>query len=191
MTTTPMPSEQLRPGAEAITALIAGMTPDQLDNPTPCNDWSTRDLLNHVVGGAHMFAAAFSGQPPAGGHDGPVDLLGDDPAAAWQGAVDAFIAGVNSPGALDNIVPMPWGPTPGTVMYELLKFDVLVHAWDLARATGQSFDPSAELVDGTIEIARQLISPEFRASGAFGPELDAPAGASPIERLAAFTGRAV
>ena len=122
-----------------------------------------------------MFGAAFSGQLPAGGHDGPVDLLGDSPAAAWQGAVDAFIAGVNSPGALENIVPMPWGPTPGTVMYELLKFDVLVHAWDLARATGQSFDPS----------------PDLRASGAFAPEVTPPAGASPIERLAAFTGRSV
>ena len=46
-------------------------------------------------------------------------------------------------------------------------------------------------VDGTIEVARQLISPDLRASGAFAPEVTPPAGASPIERLAAFTGRSV
>lgn len=188
MSTTELPSEQLRPGADALATLIAGTTPDQLDGPTPCSNWTVRDLLNHVVGGAHMFAGAFRGQPPAGE---PGDLLGDSPIAAWQRAADDFVDGVNTPGALDNIVPMPWGPTPGAVLYELLKFDVLVHAWDLARATGQHFDPSAEWVDGTIAIAHQLISPELRASGAFGAEITPPADARPIERLAAFTGRAV
>ena len=184
------PSDQLRPGAEAIATLIAGMSPEQIDHPTPCDDWTVRELLNHVVGGAHMFAAAFSGQAPAA-HDGPVDLLGGDPAAAWQGAMDAFAAGVDSPGALDNIVPMPWGPTPGTIVYEILKFDVLVHAWDLATATGQQVSLPDEMVEATIAVAAQFISPDLRASGAFGPELAAPAGASPIERLAAFTGRSV
>jgi uncharacterized protein (TIGR03086 family) len=187
------PSDQLRPGAEAITTLIAGMSPEQIDNTTPCDDWTVRELLNHVVGGAHMFAGAFTGQAPAGhdGHDGPVDLLGGDPAAAWQGAMEAFEAGVDSPGALDNMVPMPWGPTPGTIVYEILKFDVLVHAWDLAKATGQQVALPDEMVEGTIAVAKQFISPELRASGAFGPEVEAPAGASPIERLAAFSGRSI
>ena len=184
------PSDQLRPGAEAISTLIAGMSPDQLDNPTPCEQWTVRELLNHLVGGAHMFANAFTGQAPTA-QEGPVDLLGGDPAAAWQGAVDAFAAGVDAPGALDNIVPMAWGPTPGTIVYELLKFDVLVHAWDLARGTGQQVALPDELVEGTIGVAQQFISPDLRTSGAFGPEREAPAGASPIERLAAFTGRSV
>lgn len=185
------PSDQLRPGAEAIATLIAGMTPDQFTSPTPCAEWDTRALLNHVVGGAYMFAGAFTGQAPAGGHDEPVDLLGDDAGAAWGAACEAFVAGIDAPGALDQVVPMPWGPTPGGLVYEILKFDVLLHAWDLARATGQTFDPSAELVEPVLEIARGIISPDLRAAGMFGPEVTAPEGATPMERLAAFTGRAV
>lgn len=183
------PSDQLRTGADAITALIAGTRPDQMDGPTPCSEWSVRDVLNHVVGGAHMFAAAFSGNP-APAHDGPGDLIGDDPAAAWAGAVDAFVASIDAPGALDNMVPMPWGDTPGPMVYEILKFDILVHAWDLARATGQPFDPPADLVENTIGVAQMMLSPQMRAT-VFGPEMPVPDGASPIDRLAAFTGRTV
>lgn len=183
------PSAQLRPAADALAALIAGTTPDQLDNATPCSEWAVRDLLNHLVGGAHMFAGAFAGSAPAA-PDGPVDLLGDDLSATWQSAADTLAASIDAPGALDNLVPMPWGPTPGAVVYEILKFDVVMHAWDLARATGQEVVLPDDLVEGTLAVAQQLISPEMRASGAFGPEVAAPQGAGAIERLAAFTGRA-
>lgn len=187
------PSDQLRPAAEAVTVLIVGTKPDQLDNPTPCADWNVRGLLNHLVGGAHMFAAAFKGAPPAGGPGGhgEVDLLGNDPAAAWQHAVDAFAAGVDAPGALEQMVPMPWGPTPGGVVFELLKFDVLVHAWDLARATGQHFDPPAAMTEGALAVARQMIRPEMRDGKSFAAEAPVAADAPAIDRLAAFTGRTV
>lgn len=185
------PSEQLRPGADAITALIAGTRPDQLGLPTPCEGWDVRALLNHLVGGAYMFAAAFTGAAPAGGEGGhgEVDLLGNDPSAAWQKAVETFIAGVDAPGALEKTVNMPWGSMPGAVVYEMLKFDVMVHAWDLSRATGQTFDPPAEVVEVVLAVARQMIRPEMRDGKSFGPEVTPPADARPIDRLAAFTGR--
>lgn len=192
-TRTMNPSDQLRPGAEAVAALLADLTPEQLGAATPFAEWDVRGLLNHIVGGAHMFAAAFRGEAPAGHGpgDGPVDLVGSDPAGAWQRAAEAFAAGVDAPGALEQMVPMPWGPTPGAVVFEILKFDVLVHAWDLARATGQSFDPPAAFVEAALEVARGMISPEMRNGVSFAAEVTAPAGATPIERLAAFTGRAV
>jgi uncharacterized protein (TIGR03086 family) len=187
------PSDQLRPGAEAVAALLASVTPEQLGAATPCADWDVRGLLNHIVGGAHLFAAAFTGQAPAGGgHDAPAaDLIGDDPLGAWQRAAEAFAAGIDAPGALEQMVPMPWGPTPGAVVFEILKFDVLVHAWDLARATGQAFEPPAEFVEAALETARGLIAPEMRNGVSFAAEVAAPADATPMERLAAFTGRAV
>jgi uncharacterized protein (TIGR03086 family) len=188
------PSDQLRPGAEAIGALLANLTPDQLGAATPCADWDVRGLLDHIVGGAHLFAAAFAGQAPAGGaHDAgaPDDLVGDDPAGAWQRAAEAFAAGIDAPGALERMIPMPWGPTPGAVVFEILTFDILVHAWDLARATGQPFDPPAAFVEPALDTARGMIAPEMRDGVTFAAEVTAPDGATPIERLAAFTGRTV
>jgi uncharacterized protein (TIGR03086 family) len=186
------PSDQSRPSAEAFAALVAGIGPDQLDNPTPCAGWSVRDLLNHVYGAGNLFAAIFAGREPAPAPDSPVDLVGDNPLAAWLGVVDALGSAVDSPGALDRIAPMPWGPTPTAVLYELVKMDLLVHGWDLAQATGQTYDPAAEVVDPVLASARQIIAPEMRFEGGpFAAEVAAPADARPLQRLAAFTGRAI
>ena len=186
------PSDQSRPSAEAFAVLVAGIGPGQLDNPTPCAGWSVRDLLNHVYGAGHLFAAIFAGREPAAAPGAPVDLVGDDPLAAWMRVVDDLGSAVDMPGALDRIAPMPWGPTPSAVLYELVKMDLLVHGWDLAQATGQAFDPSAEVVDPVLASVRQIIAPEMRFEGGpFAAEVAAPADARPVERLVAFTGRAI
>lgn len=183
------PSSQLLTRAEAIGALIAGMSPDQVDAPTPCADWDVRGLLNHLVGAAHLYGSVFAGQAPAASEEHPGDLIGSDPAGAWAGACAVFIAGVDSPGALERPIPTPVGALPGAVMLEVLKFDLLVHAWDLARATGQSFDPPASAVEESMQVARMLISSEMRDGGMFAAEVVPGADASAIDRLAAFSGR--
>jgi uncharacterized protein (TIGR03086 family) len=185
------PSEQFQFQADSVRTLIAGMTPDQLDDATPCARWTTRDLLNHLVGGGLMFGAAFRGDDADGDHDTPVDLIGDDPGAAWERAVQSFNVGVDSDDALEREIPMPWGPTPGAVMLEILKFDVLVHAWDLARATGQSFDPPASIVDPLAETAAQILNDDMRDGDTFADATSPSRAATPMERLAAFTGRSI
>lgn len=186
------PSAVLQPRADDLTKLIAGIRPEQLDAPTPCDDWTVRDLLNHLVGAAHMFGGAFAGQAPAGGDGRDAgDLVGDDPVAAWAAAVQVIASGLDTPGALEREIPMPFGPTPGTIVFEILKFDTLVHAWDLATATGQPFDPPADVVEEAIGVAQLLIAPEMRNGQVFAAEVTAPQGATPIQRLAAFTGRTV
>ncbi|MSO80015.1 MAG: TIGR03086 family protein [Acidimicrobiia bacterium] len=119
------------------------------------------------------------------------DLLGDDAVAAWENAVKAFSEGVDSPGALERDVTLPFATVPGAVVLEIAKFDLLVHAWDLAQATGQKFDPPAEVVEPAISAAQMIIAPEARNGDAFGAEVTPPADATPIQRHAAFTGRAV
>ncbi|MGI8792524.1 MAG: hypothetical protein ACR2H3_05020 [Acidimicrobiales bacterium] len=72
-----------------------------------------------------------------------------------------------------------------------LAFDTLVHGWDLASATGQAYDPPADLVAAADAFARQAVSPEMRDGDTFAPEATAPDGASPLERLVAFSGRTI
>jgi uncharacterized protein (TIGR03086 family) len=186
------PSEQLEYQKNAIRDLIANTAADQMDAKTPCSKWTARDLINHMVGGGTMFGAALKGDAIEMDFDAPMpDLLGDDPVAAWDGAVQAFTDGVDSPGALERNVTLPFATLPGSVVLELAKFDLLVHAWDLAQATNQKFDPPADVVEPAIGAAQMIIAPEARDGDTFGAEVTPSADATPIQRLVAFTGRAV
>ena len=186
------PSEQLEYQAKTIHDLMANTSPEQLDNPTTCTNWQVRDLFNHLVGGGRMFSAAFKGEEGAIDLDAPMpDMLGDDPAAAWDGTVAAFREAVDAPGAIEREVTLPFGVMPGSVVLEIVKFDLLVHAWDIAQSTGQAFDPPDEVVEPAIAAAQMIIAPEARDGDTFAAEVAAPAGATPIQRLAAFSGRTV
>jgi uncharacterized protein (TIGR03086 family) len=186
------PSEQMAFQAAAIRGLLQNTSLDQLDNATPCAKWAVRDLLNHLVGGGRMIGGALKGDPAPVDPDGPMpDLLGEDLVGAWDGAIGTFAEGIDTPGALEREVVLPFGTLTGGMLLEILKFDLLVHAWDLATATGQQFDPPAEVVEPTLGTAQMIITPESRSGEPFGPEVTAPVGASPIERLSAFTGRSV
>ena len=70
--------------------------------------------------------------------------------------------------------------------------DVLTHAWDLARATGQPTELDDELSNEALMAARRQIAPSFRGAGRpFGEEQPCPAGGTTADQLAAFLGRVV
>lgn len=182
------PSEQLEYQASALQQLMSGVKADQWDNPTPCAKWSVRELAAHLVGGGTMFAASFRGETAA--EDDSTDVLGDDPAAAFGRVIADFQASADAPGAMDNEIQLPFAKLPAQVALDIAKFDLLVHAWDLARATDQPFDPPADIVANARATA-ETIAGGLRDGDTFGDEQTAPAGASPIDQLAAFTGRKV
>ena len=184
-------SEQLTYVLGSMEKLIANTRDDQMAMPTPCEKWAVRDLINHFVSGGHMFAMVYRGESvPA--VDGPVpDMLGSDPAGAARAAIADFDAAIAEPGAMDRMVELPVGAVPGPVGLQVATFDVLVHCWDLATATGQHFDPPEDVVAIAEGFARQGLPPGARDGDTFKTEVTPPAGASPLARLAAFTGRAV
>ena len=186
------PSDDLGLQLDTLGGLVAGTRPDQLDEPTPCTEWRVRHLLQHLIGGGHLYGALFAGQAPPPAPADADDLLGDDLGRAWTGAAAAATAGIDSAGALERIVTLPNGvELPGAVVFDLLKVDLLVHAWDLARSTGQPLDMSDDAVEPALALARQLIGPELRGDQLFAAATQASADAPTIDRLAAFCGRAV
>jgi uncharacterized protein (TIGR03086 family) len=178
---------------DETTSVIAEIGPDQLGEPTPCTEWTVRDVINHITGGATMFAiSAEEGSVPddvvgqlVGG-----DNLGDDYKGAWATASTRAMAVFAEPGVLDKTVKLPFGEMPAGVALNLAIFDVATHATDLARATGQSISDTG-LLEAALEMGRQMISPELRQPGVFGPEQPAPDDASVEDRLLAFAGRTV
>jgi len=183
------PLEQLDVLEGLLGRVASGITPDDLGRPTPCAKFTVRDVLGHMIGGATQFAAGFRGEAPPAVTADVAD--GPEVVARAGAALGELGSAIRSPGALDRIVAAPFGEVPGDVFARFVVLDGLVHGWDLAVATSQPYDPPASLVAAVEEFARQAIAPEMRDGDTFADAIEPPAGATPIERLASFTGRRV
>lgn len=184
-----MSTQSLEQAIAATREVLAGVKTDQLDDPTPCSSWKARDLINHIVGGHRFFGAALRGEQP----DGEVDDASGDFVAAFDDVAAQTVAGFSVDGALDKSYTLPFGEMPGSAFMGLATTDTFVHAWDLAKATGQATDLDPPLAAALLEQAEASIPDAFRGpEGApFGPQQDAPSGATDADRLAAFLGRIV
>jgi len=175
----------------STTAVLAGVTPEQLGADTPCASWKVSDLVNHIVGGQLWFSTVAKGE--AASDAAAPDFSAGDFKATFAEAAAASLAAFKADGAMQKIMDLPWGKMPGSAFMGLAATDTFTHGWDLARATGQNTDLNPELAAGLLAGSRVGISAAFRgAEGApFGPEQTAPANASNADQLAAFLGRTV
>ena len=174
---------------DATGCVIDGVAADRWHATTPCADWDTRGLVNHLVAGNLWAAELVTGGTIDGvGNRLDGDLLGDDPSAAYTASASAAAAVFRRPGALDEQCAVSYGPVPGSVYAGHRFLDVLVHGWDLAAATGQDYALDPELM----EACQQIIEPQldaFRNAGALAPQVAVPADASTQTRFLAMLGR--
>ena len=169
-------------------AVLARVTPEQWSLQSPCAEWDVRGVVNHMTGGALMVAAAVAGTEFAHVDD----YVGSDPVASFKAAADEAIAALKAdPGVLGRTVKMPFGEMPGAAVAGVFANDEFAHAWDIAKATGQSTDLNPLLAEGCLAAAKQMITADFRKPGFFDAEVPAPEGAAAADRLAAFLGRQV
>jgi uncharacterized protein (TIGR03086 family) len=182
----------IRQVVELAGSVVDRIEPEQLDDPSPCRAWTVRDVLNHIVAGADVFAHCV--------RDGSIsdadlsaivvtDALGDDCATSFHRATDAVLEAFAQPGAMDRIIVVPIGEMPGRMAADIAIFEVTTHTWDLARATGQSTDLDPEVVGISYRIARTMVSDAQRATGRFGPMVVVADARPMIDQLVAFTGR--
>lgn len=171
--------------------VVDGIEPSQLDNPTPCDEWTVRDVLNHITGGATMFAVCVRDGSMSDEQLGEVmvgDNLGSDYKGAFRAASAAALAAFDEPGAPDKIVNLPFGEMPAGVAINIAIFDVATHTWDLAKSTGQKMQLDPEVLDAAYGLAQAMI-PDMRANGVVAEEVIIAADAPMEDRLAALTGR--
>ena len=173
--------------------VVNGIEPSQLDNPSPCDEWTVRDVLNHITAGATMFAVCVRDGSMSDEQLGAVmagDNLGSDYKAAFRAASVAALDAFDEPGAAEKMVKLPFGEMPAGVALSIAIFDVATHACDLATATGQKVDDE-ELLGAALEMGKQMIGPDLRVPGVFGPEQACSDDASTTQKLLAFAGRTV
>jgi uncharacterized protein (TIGR03086 family) len=173
-------------------ALVAGVGPGQWDNDTPCSRWDVRTLVHHLLSEQRWVPPMFEGLTIAQvGDRFEGELMGGD-ASAWPEMLASAMAQAHAvvaqPGALKRTVHLSFGDASGREYVMQLTADLAVHAWDLARATGQddTLDPGAvALLLPWTEASVGLIA----GSGMFGPPIDAGPGAPDDVRLLGLLGR--
>lgn len=168
-----------------IIGLVAGLTPEDREKSTPCDDWTVHELLGHMCGGTDMIAGALQGEAPP---SDPPDLLADGPAAGWA-AASAHLSDAATPEVLAATHTLPFGEMPGSMAISVIVADQITHAWDLARATGQELDISDELAGFALATWQPVIPAEGRSGPGFKAVVEVSDDASTIDRLVAYTGR--
>lgn len=180
---------QLETVIPALGSLVRATRPDQLAAPTPCANFTVRDLIGHFVGNLDAVAGGLRGEPMPETLAPRPEMLGNDPGTVYDKVMSDLLAAAREPGAMDRVLRVPFGDVPAPVLLQFVAFDLIMHSWDLATATGQKYSPPDELVAAADAFARQAIAPEWRDGDTFAAEVEPPASATPLERLVAFSGR--
>ncbi len=170
---------------------MAGIGDDQWELVSDCDDWTVRELVNHVVTGNYWAAELGSGftiEQVGDRLDG--DVLGTDPLRAYDDSSLVAAAVFRAPGAMERPCAVSYGPVPGEVYCGHRFLDVLVHGWDVATSTGQDTTLDVDLVEACLAVIEPQID-MLVASGAFGTRLDVPEGSSSQTKLLGLLGRRV
>ena len=162
--------------AQAFEALIEGTPADRWSSPSPCDGWSARDVVAHVVD----FSAQVLGEKA--GVPAPAFSDFGDPLAAFRAALDSVVAVLEDPAT---------PPKVASYIHWSLSFDLPQHGWDLAVATGQdtTMDPAeVELLWGALTGDPRNWDWQ-RANGWYGAPVRVPADAPLQDRVLGFLGR--
>lgn len=189
---TPMPD--LAPATRRMAALLANVRDHQLTAPTPCADTSLGALLDHVSGLTLAFTWAATKNFPDGGSQPPSADASDLP-PDWRTRMpeqlDALAAAWRSPDAWQGMTKAGGVDLPGADAGNVAMNELIVHGWDIARATGQPYEVGKEEIDSCLAFVAPAVeqSDGKGIPGLFGPAVDIPADATDLERLIALTGR--
>lgn len=184
----------LQPATDQLTRLLAGIGDDQLATRTPCTESTLGDLVDHVGGLSLAFTAAANkdaGSATAQGPSADASRLGGD----WRTRIPDQLAALAEawckPDAWEGMTRAGGLDLPSQVAGIVALDEVVVHGWDIARATGQSYDPDPQTLEACLQFVLPMSAPEQQAGreGLFGPVVDVPADASLLDRLIGLTGR--
>ncbi|PRY38078.1 TIGR03086 family metal-binding protein [Umezawaea tangerina] len=158
----------------------------ELDAPTPCAEFDVRALVEHMLtwGPALAGAGRKEGVPPREGV-----RVGDDWTAELEAVLDDLVVAWGDDGAWQGTTHMG-GPTemPADLVGGMVLVEVLVHGWDLARASGQHPEWDDDVLEFALgEVAKT--ADQGRAMGVYGAEVVVPDGASTVDRVLGLTGR--
>lgn len=189
-----MDNVDLGPAARQLAGLVARVPDAELGKPTPCPAYTLGDLIDHVGGLALAFAAAarkdggpYTSMQPSG----DAGRLRDDWRARIPRDLAALAGAWRDPAAWDGMTRIAGDDAPAAIIGLSAADELVVHGWDMARATGQPYQCPPELLQAAHSFLIQFASPDLPAGPEvpFGPARPVPGGAPLLDKVLALAGR--
>jgi uncharacterized protein (TIGR03086 family) len=184
----------LEPAARRMADLVGGVPDELLDAPTPNPEYTLGDLVEHVGGAASAFTGAAAkdlGDATSQGPSGDASRLGDD----WRTRIPRDLAALadawRDPDAWTGMTKAGGVDLPGDVAGLVALDELVIHGWDVARATGQAYEVDAGSLEAVHGFVAQFSEPgmEEARAGLFGPVVEVPENAPLLDRVIGLTGR--
>jgi len=175
--------ENYRLVSSGFDAAVQAVSPDKWEVQSPCEQWTARGVVAHVVEGHRgVIANVRGGESQPFGAD-------EDPKRAWEEVSRAIDEITGDPEAVAKEVDGPTGlMSAGEIISRFVTMDLLVHTWDLARTIGAD----ERLDEDSVRRAYEGLKPMddmIRQPNVFGPKLDPPADADLQTEFLYFLGR--
>jgi uncharacterized protein (TIGR03086 family) len=204
LTTSPDPRPLFARAVATATEVIAGIRPEQFDEPSPCPEMNVRGLVGHLIGVAGRVAAMGRGDNPMAVPGFAGEMRDDELSAEWRAASADACRAWDDNRALERTIVLPWATDTGAKALMGYVNEVTVHTWDIATSTQQHPTWDRETVENALALMVELL-PADRAelfdavrkkmgaaagpNDAFAPVVAVPDDAAPIDRLVAWNGR--
>jgi uncharacterized protein (TIGR03086 family) len=192
-----VPNLDLGPAAREVSHLLDAVTDEQLADPTPCGDTPVAGLLDHLMGLSLAFtwAARKSTATEGGGKPSApraaADHLDPDWRALLPQRLDELVEAWRDPSAWEGMAEAGGVTMPAEVIATVALDELVLHGWDLARATGQPFGCDPASAQAVLAFTTMSTQPEQAAmrEGLFGPVVEVPEDAPVLDRALGFAGR--
>jgi uncharacterized protein (TIGR03086 family) len=183
-----MTAPDLEPAARRVAALLDGVPDTALSAPTPCADTPIAGLLDHLMGLSEGLRASAAKEPDQGGPQASAANLDPKWRTVLPERLDALVAAWREPSAAEGMTSAGGVEMPAAEIAAVTLNELVMHGWDLARATGQRYDPDAADVAAILPFLEAFASPEG-VPGLFGPAVTVPHGAPEFDRALGLSGR--
>ncbi len=179
----------IRPATDRMKTLLANVSDDQFDRPTPCPDARVGDLVDHVGSLTKGFIAVA--RKDVDGSEAPARPDRSKLEEGWRDRIDRDLGTLaeawRDPEAWHGMTSAAGVPLPGQVAGLVALDELVVHGWDIAVAIGEPYDPSMEDIDAAMSFVEGFEAP--RDGNLFGPIVPVPEDAPALDRLLGLTGR--
>jgi uncharacterized protein (TIGR03086 family) len=179
------------PACQRTADLLANVTDAQLTAPTPCENFTVGDLLHHIGGLALAFAAAakkdfgpLTGSPPMP----DAAQLDDDWRTSYPDRLQELARAWKQPDAWQGMTRIAGMEMPAEAVGAVALTEVVIHGWDLARATGQEFDADTASAEAVLANVAEFAA-QGPVEGLFGAAVSVPDDAPILDRIVALSGR--
>ncbi len=168
--------------------LMLETTADELDNVTPCPEFTVRDLFNHMCAWIRVFDGAVNERPLD--FDPTTFTLESEWETPFSVSAKSIVSGLRERG-VDRPMTMTTDPMPGSFIFDMLMMEYIGHGLDISAATKRTHTFSEAEAKAALDAAARILQPQYRgnADGMFHTIVEVPSDASAVDRFIGFLGR--